>query len=286
MRPGRKRPPSTARPVRTCGEDLPQDHLRHLPGGQPGAPQHLPDGGGPQLVGRQRRQAAAEGAWADTAGGRELSTGPGRRHPPPGPATHPRRSWRPRRRRRGPRSWRQQRRARSGAQRERSESGRCNRGRSANGAGAGAAPRVLPIPPLSCRRVGRAAAGRGGGRREPGRRDAGRAPGKSGEACPAARPPGRRRRTRTRIASASSSRRRCEKPACPPRAAAHGWGVSPPPGPLPHPGPVQRLRPTLGNSSLFYKTLCYYSAALRRVCLFNGGISRDLCERKKTQENN
>lgn len=59
---------AVGRQRRTCGEDLAQDHLRHLLGAQPGPPQHLPDGGRPQLVCRQRRQAAVEGAWAETEG--------------------------------------------------------------------------------------------------------------------------------------------------------------------------------------------------------------------------
>lgn len=78
---GPRPPPSPAMSPRTCGEDLPQDHLRHLGGAQPGPPQHLTDHGGPQLVRRQRRQAAVEGAWADTEGERSgpaPGTGAGR----------------------------------------------------------------------------------------------------------------------------------------------------------------------------------------------------------------
>lgn len=188
----RKSPPSTTRlregrsprRPRTCGEDLPQDHLRHLLGGQPGPPQHLPDDGGPQLVRRQGGQAAVEGAWANTEGessapapGGHPAPGaarPRRGHPPPGPAPHRRRSWRRKRRRRGPRSWRR-RRARSGCgeperqprpERERSR----RRGRPSRVAGP--APRLPPGGAGRCRE------------REEGARtgDSWPGPGESGEA--------------------------------------------------------------------------------------------------------
>lgn len=181
MWPTRKSPPGTAQPrdeaarPRTCGEDLPQDHLRHLLGGQPGPPQHFPDGGGPQLVRRQRRQAAVEGAWADTEG-ESSAPRPGWGLQPPGPSGNTRRPARPLTDG-GPGGGDEDDGVRahggsSGGRKAERERG-CSRGRSAKGAGAGAgaAPRVLPIPPLSCRRVGRAAAGRGGGRRAPARRD-------------------------------------------------------------------------------------------------------------------
>lgn len=83
-------------PARTCGEDLPQDHLRHLLGGQPGPAQHLPDGGGAQLVRGERRQPAVEGPWEGSTEGERsapgLPPGPGGsiRHParPPLTLTH------------------------------------------------------------------------------------------------------------------------------------------------------------------------------------------------------
>lgn len=86
-------------PARTCGEDLPQDHLRHLLGGQPGPAQHLPDGGGAQLVRGQRRQPAVEGACqGDTEAARSAPGPGGRTRPAPAGASPPQ----PRRARRRP----------------------------------------------------------------------------------------------------------------------------------------------------------------------------------------
>lgn len=148
-------------PARTCGEDLPQDHLRHLGGGQPGPTQHLTDHDGPQFVRRQGRQAAVEGTWAGTEG-EGSAPGTGRRGgghtPAAGPGLSPTAVLAAATKTTGSAlmaaagaerggSWKRERQARP-------ETGAGFRA----AAGGRAAPRVVPVPPLA-RRGGQLPAG-------------------------------------------------------------------------------------------------------------------------------